>query len=218
MREDEEQMKYTDGNRSAFYLPYPAPTPPPHNTPHSAPLPQVLNLAALVTELLYNYFPHSIDVLPPDRGIYAGHRPIFFQSTTSADLNLLLHGNQRETSRIEFGAHQVILVRNAEAKERLPPELKVHPCILTVHQSKGLEFDDVLLFNFFSESLAEDEWRVLAAYKDEKMSADFNVGGDGGEQKSPAPPAATATKVRARPLTFDPEQHKVLMSELKVNP
>ena len=28
-------------------------------------------------------------------------------------------------------------------------------------QSKGLEFDDVFIVNFFSESPCKDEWRVL---------------------------------------------------------
>ena len=56
--------------------------------------------------------------------------------------------------------------RNEEAKKSLPKELRgARP--LTVPQAKGLEFDDVLLLNFFSDSLVKKEWRVLINYLDE---------------------------------------------------
>ena len=42
-----------------------------------------------------------------------------------ADLVLMLDGSKRETSRIEFGAHQVVIVRNEEAKQSLPDEFGV---------------------------------------------------------------------------------------------
>lgn len=34
-------------------------------------------------------------------------------------------------------------------------------CTCSGLQSKGLEFDDVFIVNFFSESPAKEEWRVL---------------------------------------------------------
>lgn len=41
---------------------------------------------------------------------------------------------------------QVVLVRDLEARERLPAELKAsNALIMTVGQSKGLEFDDCFL-------------------------------------------------------------------------
>lgn len=67
------------------------------------------------------------------------------------DLALLLTGNRRKTSHIEFGAHQAILVVNDEAKEHLPEELST-AVVLTIYESKGLEFDDVLIYNFFKDS------------------------------------------------------------------
>ena len=45
--------------------------------------------------------------------------------TSTADLFLMLDGAKRETSRIEFGAHQVVLVRSEEAKKNLPDEFGV---------------------------------------------------------------------------------------------
>lgn len=38
---------------------------------------------------------------------------------------------------------------------------------MSIPQAKGLEFDDVLLYNFFADSPAKDAWRVLCTYLDE---------------------------------------------------
>jgi hypothetical protein len=44
-----------------------------------------------------------------------------------------------------FGAHQVILVRTQEDKDKLPEDFQ--GClVMTVAESKGLEFDDVFLW------------------------------------------------------------------------
>lgn len=37
------------------------------------------------------------------------------------------------------------------AKEKIPEELEL-ALVLTVYEAKGLEFDDVLLYNFFTDS------------------------------------------------------------------
>lgn len=37
------------------------------------------------------------------------------------------------------------------AKEKIPEELGL-ALVLTVYEAKGLEFDDVLLYNFFTDS------------------------------------------------------------------
>eukprot|EP00951_Prasinocladus_malaysianus_P035158 scaffold360107_cov49-Prasinocladus_malaysianus.AAC.1 len=38
---------------------------------------------------------------------------------------------------------------------------------MTVSQSKGLEFDDVFLVDFFQDSPADAEWRLLQTYLEE---------------------------------------------------
>ena len=51
----------------------------------------------------------------------------------------------------EMGANQVVIVRSASAKKKLPPLLR-SGLVLTVEESKGLEFDDVCIFDFFADS------------------------------------------------------------------
>lgn len=116
----------------------------------------ILRLATSVIELLKEYFPASFDRLPEDRGMFPGPLPVFLQSCQVTDLALLLRSNKRASSCIEFGAHQVIIVQSEEAKKCLPEVLK-GAIVLTVFESKGLEFDDVLLYNFFTDSTVS-EW------------------------------------------------------------
>lgn len=57
----------------------------------------------------------------------------------------------RKTSHIEFGADQAILVVNEAAKSNIPEELNLG-LILTIYEAKGMEFNDILLYNFFKDS------------------------------------------------------------------
>ena len=111
----------------------------------------ILQLAASIIDLLKQFFPSSFDCLPGDEGMFSGPTPALLHSCDVSDLALLLRSNKRESSSIEFGAHQVIIVQSEAAKKALPDVLKAG-IILTVFEAKGLEFDDVLLYNFFTDS------------------------------------------------------------------
>ena len=76
---------------------------------------------------------------------------MLLEACSPTDLALILQGNQRQSSRIEFGAHQVVLVVSNEAREAMPDELK-QGLVMTIYEAKGLEFDDVLIYNFFKDS------------------------------------------------------------------
>lgn len=111
---------------------------------------------------LYHLGRVAIDKLPKDRGYFPGSPP--FIITEQQDLFRLLMGSDEEKSQIEFGAHQVIIVRNQEAKKMLPRELNL-AIVLTVFEAKGLEFDDVFVYDFFKDSPATaEEWRATCWY------------------------------------------------------
>ena len=111
----------------------------------------ILRLASSVVDLLLTYFPDSFDRLQKDEGLFEGPRPVLLESCSPTDLAMILQGNQRQSSRIEFGAHQVVLVASNEAREALPDELS-QGLVMTIYEAKGLEFDDVLIYNFFKDS------------------------------------------------------------------
>lgn len=112
----------------------------------------ILKLAGSIIDLIREFFKDSIDLLPDDEGMFPGPTPVLVESCQVDDLALLLSANKRKTSSIEFGAHQAIIVQSKESKEKLPDILK-GAIVLTIFEAKGLEFDDVLLYNFFTDSL-----------------------------------------------------------------
>jgi hypothetical protein len=117
----------------------------------------ILKLAGSIIDLISEFFKDSIDHLPDDEGMFPGPTPVLLESCKIDDLALLLSTNKREASAIEFGAHQVILVQSKEAKDNLPSILK-GAIVLTIFEAKGLEFDDVLLYNFFTDSMVSSAY------------------------------------------------------------
>ena len=112
----------------------------------------ILKLSSTIIKLLEKLFPNSMEGnAKPDVGIFPGPSPVILETDDFTELAILLQGSQRQTSAIEFGAHQVVLVQNEKSKENLPAELS-YGLVLSIYEAKGLEFDDVLLYNFFKDS------------------------------------------------------------------
>ena len=115
-------------------------------------------MASGVVKILYSFFQNSVDKLPEERSLIRGKPPLFLNDTTADSLMLSLFGAAR-TSDIELGADQAIIVRNEKVQEDMQ---KIIPdaLVLTVLECKGLEFEDVLIYNFFADS-EYNSWRVL---------------------------------------------------------
>ena len=62
--------------------------------------------------------------------------------TAEHDAAVMILGSDRRHSQIEFGAHQVLLMRTQASKDRLPVFFK-GILATTILEAKGLEFDDV---------------------------------------------------------------------------
>lgn len=123
----------------------------------------ILGAASEMVTLLLELFPSSVDQLKKDVGHFDGPRPVLLTDTTKDDLSILLCGSDPAHSQIEFGAHQAVLVRNQAAKDRLPTELQT-ALVLTIFEAKGLEFDEVFVFDFFADSPADEKtWRVITS-------------------------------------------------------
>uniref|UniRef100_A0A1X7VQV8 UvrD-like helicase C-terminal domain-containing protein n=1 Tax=Amphimedon queenslandica TaxID=400682 RepID=A0A1X7VQV8_AMPQE len=85
------------------------------------------------------------------------------QGYLSKEEYISIAGNQFNRGReIEFGAHQAVII---PSKDTLVPESLKKALVFTVLEAKGLEFNDVLLYNFFSESkVNEKSWELVSAY------------------------------------------------------
>ncbi|KAI9334519.1 hypothetical protein DFJ73DRAFT_852992 [Zopfochytrium polystomum] len=149
----------------------------------------ILSVAASVLDLLRFYFPTQIDHLPREAGTIVGPRPVIV--TSQDTIKTFLSGGDASSEPIDFGAGQVILVRNVEDAIQLKRELNMgFVLILTVEQAKGMEFRDVVLHNIFTNSPAsENKWRLFLGNLMDK------------DTKHPE---------------FDSQKHSVLSTELKI--
>ena len=86
--------------------------------------------------------------------------------------------------------NKVVLVRSDEARRRMPREITDSAIVLTVFEAKGLEFDDVLLWNFFSDGPADDEWRAVYDYHLKKTERDAASAASAAAVAHPAAAAA----------------------------
>ncbi|KAL3582369.1 hypothetical protein D5086_016701 [Populus alba] len=130
----------------------------------------VLNLAQSVIDLLYRFFPSFIDMLSPETSLIYGEAPILLESGNDENAIVTIFGNSGNvrSNFVGFGAEQVILVRDDAARKEIDNYVGKHALVLTVVECKGLEFQDVLLYNFFGSSPLKNKWRVVYEFMKEQ--------------------------------------------------
>ncbi|KAA8532336.1 hypothetical protein F0562_032409 [Nyssa sinensis] len=157
----------------------------------------VLNLAQSVIDLLYHFFPLSIDILSPETSLLYGEAPILLDSKNNENVirTIFQNGGTVDGNIVCFGAEQVILVRDDSLRKEICDYVGKKALVLTILECKGLEFQDVLLYNFFSSSPFKNKWRVIYEYMKERDLLDSN-----------SPPSFPS---------FNQEKHNLLCSEMK---
>ncbi|KAL6189735.1 hypothetical protein ACLB2K_036137 [Fragaria x ananassa] len=125
----------------------------------------ILKLSQSIVELLYHLFPFSIDVLKPESNLIYGEAPVLLQSGENEIALVKIFGNMGNI--VGFGAEHVILVRDDSARNEISKLVGKHALVLTIIECKGLEFQEVLLYNFFGSSPSRNQWRVIYDYMKE---------------------------------------------------
>ncbi|RVW47891.1 Helicase SEN1 [Vitis vinifera] len=101
----------------------------------------VLNLAQSIIDLLYHFFPLTIDVLNPETSLINGEAPVLIECGNFRDaLPTIFGDSENAQENVGFGAEQVILVRNDSAKEEISKYVGKKALVLTILECKGLEF------------------------------------------------------------------------------
>ncbi|XP_073125657.1 uncharacterized protein [Henckelia pumila] len=123
----------------------------------------VLRLAQSVIDLLYLFFPLSVDALAPETNCLYGEPPVVLEPGSNENSLITIFGRSGSASekQVGFGAEQVILVRDDSSRKEISKYTGRRALILTIVECKGLEFQDALLYNFFSSSPQSTQWRVL---------------------------------------------------------
>ncbi|KAJ3552328.1 hypothetical protein NM688_g4205 [Phlebia brevispora] len=124
----------------------------------------IVNCGQTVLDLLGAFWPTLIDQIPAESGRRAGSLPLCLTSEeTESAIERVIWSNE---GYVEFGATQCILVRDDETRRRLKPMVGDMVLIMTIFESKGLEFNDVrhiILYDFFKSSpFQASQWRSVA--------------------------------------------------------
>ncbi|KAL7575583.1 hypothetical protein ACA910_020154 [Epithemia clementina (nom. ined.)] len=113
----------------------------------------VLNLAAGILDNMFDAFPGSFKELPRDEGFFRGPRPCVVTDLSWHDLKELV------------GKLQGVAVLSMEESKisRLQDFLGDETSVLSIRESKGLEFDVVLIVDFFLDLTDENQrcWKKL---------------------------------------------------------
>ena len=80
-------------------------------------------------------FPDSVDAIAAEQAHFAGKVPLLFLDDQFDEVAECFSGG---AAMSEFGANQVIIVRNDEAKRSLPTQL-ANALVMTPLEAKGLE-------------------------------------------------------------------------------
>ncbi|XP_019462940.1 PREDICTED: uncharacterized protein LOC109361863 [Lupinus angustifolius] len=157
----------------------------------------VLKLSQSIIDLLLHFFPYSIDALKPETSFIHGEAPIILECENGKNAVVTIFGRSgAEGGKIVgFGAEQAILVRDDSVRKEVLDYVGKHALVLTILECKGLEFQDVLLYNFFGSSPLRNRWRVIYEYMKE-----FDM--------------LESTELMPYPCYNDPI-HNILCSELK---
>ncbi|KAJ0095766.1 hypothetical protein Patl1_14988 [Pistacia atlantica] len=155
----------------------------------------VLKLAQSIIDLLYRFFRPYVDVLNPETTMIYGESPILLKPGNGENAIIKFFGKSGNVGGdvVGFGAEQVILVRDDCARKFISDCVGNQALVLTIVESKGLEFQDVLLFNFFGSSHLKNQWRVIYEYMKEQNLLD-------------------STSPRS---SFNEAKHNILCAELK---
>ena len=121
----------------------------------------ILSLASSVMDLLFQNFPDTVDKSDPEIGTLVGPIPDLFLGCDASILMNRASGDSVSPHEVLFGAEQVVLTRNEEDKTKLVHIIGEAALVLTIFQAKGMEFEDVVLFNFFRSTPDTVGWRSI---------------------------------------------------------
>jgi hypothetical protein len=130
----------------------------------------VLRLGNDVLNILQAYFPNSLDHGGQETASGKADGPQPLRANSIEDLLMAVTSGQ-PNSKAAFGADLVVLVREQSRKAAMP-ELLQHCLVMTVWEAKGLEFDTVVIFDFFID--AQGDWSCLDDGR-HSPSPDFRV-------------------------------------------
>ena len=104
-----------------------------------------------------------------------------------------------------------VVTRGSQQERRYAPQTAL---VLTIFESKGLEFDEVFIFDFFADSPADEKtWRVITSCLQQQQ---HQAGTSTGAEAVGRSRLAETVIPPPRPVEFAKAAHSLLNEELKM--
>lgn len=105
----------------------------------------VLKLSQSIIDLLFRFFPYSVDVLKPETSLIYGEAPVVLECGNSENAIATIFGHRGHVGGkiVGFGAEQVILVRDDSSRKEILDYVGKQALVLSILECKGLEFQVV---------------------------------------------------------------------------
>lgn len=100
----------------------------------------ILELSQSIIEVLYAFFPQSIDNLNRETSPIQGDAPVVVK-TGKNESSIRKIFTSVGGNRAAFGANQVVLVRDEAARKKISKIVGKHALILTIIECRGLELE-----------------------------------------------------------------------------
>ncbi|KAF8336960.1 uncharacterized protein EI90DRAFT_3013934 [Cantharellus anzutake] len=121
----------------------------------------IVACAGSIIDLITTLFPYSIDKLQREESTVPGPEPLIFRHE-NVHWGRFSSEKKNSESCFQLGARQAIIVRDDVARDEVRTLSGSQDNVYTLIESKGLEFDDVLIYNFFASSPASGaQWRAI---------------------------------------------------------
>ena len=132
----------------------------------------IVQCATAVLDKLIACFPYSVDRIP-ERGLIKGPNPLWYQPKpihTVDEQSKQLMIIENVNTLINNNNRYFVICQNGRNEEVLQKYNAIQPAsLLTITESKGLEFEDVIILDFFSHLPASDQKQWSEIFKNENF-------------------------------------------------
>jgi hypothetical protein len=125
---------------------------------------KILDLGNNLIFHLRMFFPEQIEFLPPEESTTTGPKPMVLDlGMTAEDFTRFMVANMNAFEKdgvMNFKNSQVFITRDFEGKQQVLERYSRAICF-TILEAKGMEFQDVILYNYFTDSKSHSPWFIL---------------------------------------------------------
>jgi hypothetical protein len=123
----------------------------------------ILNCAAGILSKMFALFPGSAKVLEPDKGLFTGPLPAYWQTSTSTSSSM-------HTVLSTVSSERLVFICPDQRREELA-SLNPERLVLGIREAKGLEFPHVAVVDFFCSLTLQDQAVWVLILGEDRASA-----------------------------------------------